>query len=85
MDSTHDLSKVVGRHLDPPVVDRPLPEDVPLAQLGLDSLASINLLLDLEDTFEVSFPDEMLTPETFRTVGSLRAAVERLRSGAPAL
>jgi acyl carrier protein len=42
-----------------------------LDALGLDSLNAVALLLDLEEAFDVSFPDDALSDEVFRTVGSL--------------
>jgi acyl carrier protein len=54
---------------------RALRPDDALADLGLDSLEVINLLLDIEGTYGLAFPDEMLTAETFATVGSLWDAV----------
>ena len=38
-----------------------------LKDMGLDSMASIELLLELEDQFDIVFPDELLTEETFST------------------
>ncbi len=55
-----------------------IPMDVKLEDLGLDSMGAINVLLDMEDTFDVSFSDEMLTEETFRTASSLLDAILQL-------
>ena len=56
-----------------------------LAGLGLDSMAVVQLLADLEDGFGVELPDEILNEATFATVGSLWAAVSELvGSGADA-
>lgn len=49
-----------------------------LPQLGLDSMSAINLLLDLEQTFNVVIPDELLVAETFRTPTSLTEMLETL-------
>jgi acyl carrier protein len=46
-----------------------------LNDLGLDSLNTVSLLLRLEEEFDISLPDEMLTAETFATVGSLWSVV----------
>jgi acyl carrier protein len=56
----------------------PLPTEKSLRELGLDSLAAVDLLLDLEQTFGVVFPDAELTEETFRTAGNVADAVMRL-------
>lgn len=53
----------------------------PLRELGLDSMSAVNLLLDIEATFGITFPDELLTGEVFRTVESLADSVERLVEG----
>lgn len=50
------------------------PED-DLAALGLDSMGVVQLLTDLEETYGLELPDELITEETFSTVGSLWDAV----------
>jgi acyl carrier protein len=49
----------------------PLEKTAKLADLGLDSLGLIQLLVDLEEEFAVEFPDDLLTAETFESVMSL--------------
>ncbi len=68
------FEEVVRPHL-PRAAGKPLRADDKLAALGLDSLQTIQVLLDIEGAYEVSFPDELLTAETFATVGSLWSAV----------
>lgn len=51
-----------------------------LKDLGLDSLASIELLLDLEEHYEIAFPDELLTEETFSTASTLWAIINKLKN-----
>jgi acyl carrier protein len=55
-----------------------LSDDARLGSLGLDSLASIQLLVELEEAYAVSFPDERLTADTFSSPGALWAAVSSL-------
>ena len=50
-----------------------------LAQLGLDSMTAVAVLLDMEKTFKIRFPDDMLVEGTFRTAGNLKEAVQMLR------
>lgn len=52
-----------------------------LADLGLDSMSAIELVLDIEDTLGVVFPDELLVIETFQTALTLQAVVTRLEGG----
>ncbi len=70
--------RVVRDHLRFLDASDPLPPDASLRGLGLDSLAAIDLLLDLEQTFGVVFPEQLLTEETFRTAGNIVGAVARL-------
>lgn len=60
-----------------------VPEDVnwetaTLADLGLDSMTAIELVLGIEDTFGVQFPEERLVRETFSTLTELAAVVRTM-------
>ena len=45
---------------------------------GLTSLASVNLMLALEDKFDVEFPERMLRRRTFESIAAIRAAITEL-------
>lgn len=49
-----------------------------LTALGLNSMGVVQLLTDLEETFGLELPDELITEDTFGTVGSLWDVVGRL-------
>jgi len=51
-----------------------------LHQAGLTSLATVGLMLALEEAFDVEFPDAMLSRKTFASIESLAHAVETLRA-----
>jgi acyl carrier protein len=55
-----------------------LSDDSDLHEAGLTSLATVGLMLALEDAFDIEFPDSMLSRKTFGSIGSLAAAVEEL-------
>lgn len=57
-----------------------LPDDANLFEAGLDSLAMVNVMLAIEDAFQVELPDAMLSRETFSTIASLCRVVERLQT-----
>ncbi len=57
-----------------------LPDDANLFEAGLDSLAMVNVMLAIEDAFQVELPDAMLSRETFSTIASLCHVVERLQT-----
>ena len=56
-----------------------LDDQASLYQAGLTSHASVNLMLALEDHFQIEFPERMLRRRTFENVASIKAAVEELR------
>lgn len=46
---------------------------------GLTSLTTVNLMLALEDHFDVEFPDKMLGRKTFESMQALSEAIEELK------
>lgn len=70
--------QVLRKYLPEPATEHPIAYDADLGTLGIDSISAINLLLDLEETFEVSFPGSLLTPELFSTVGYLEQTLASL-------
>ncbi len=55
--------------------DQTLAMDAELGKLGLDSLQSIDLLMALEQEFNVQIPDEKITVESFTTPANILALV----------
>lgn len=47
---------------------------------GLTSLATVSLMLALEEHFDVEFPDALLSRKTFSSISSLAAAIDELRA-----
>lgn len=56
----------------------PLNDESDLYERGLSSHASVNLMLALEDEFEIEFPEELLTRSTFSSIASIKKALESL-------
>jgi len=84
MENTEErIVEIVSRRLKYLRPGQRLSLDEPLKPLGLDSMASIDLLFDLEDAFEVAVGDEDMTEANFLTARTLHDMVVRLRS-APA-
>ena len=50
-----------------------------LYQAGMTSHASVNLMIALEDTFDVEFADSMLKRSVFESVDSIEAALQEVR------
>jgi acyl carrier protein len=62
-----------------------LADDASLYQAGLTSHASVNLMLALEESFGIEFPERMLRRRTFESIATIVGAVSELteqRAGA---
>ena len=55
-----------------------LNDDSDLYQAGLTSLATVGIMLSLEDEFDIEFPDSMLSRKTFGSIDSITDAIEEL-------
>jgi acyl carrier protein len=49
-----------------------------LHDAGLTSLATVSVMLALEDQFNIEFPDAMLSRKTFESLESIAEAVAKL-------
>ncbi|HEV3211880.1 MAG TPA: acyl carrier protein [Acidimicrobiales bacterium] len=72
------IRNVLAAHGRLPVAASSLKASDDLYQRGLSSHASVNVMLALEDAFDVEFPDSLLRRDTFRSVASIRGALESL-------
>jgi acyl carrier protein len=55
-----------------------LAEDTDLYSVGLTSLATVGIMLALEDKFEIELPESMLSRGTFRSISAMAEAVDKL-------
>ena len=55
--------------------------DDDLYRAGLTSHATVNVMLALEDSCDVMFPERMLRKRTFESVATMREAVGELTGG----
>jgi acyl carrier protein len=78
-DRIRDVLAAHGRMaVDPREVD----SQADLYELGLTSHASVNVMLGLEDAFDIEFPDEVLKKSTFASIRNIEQVVEGLKSSA---
>jgi acyl carrier protein len=54
-------------------------DDADLYAAGLSSLATVHLMLAIEDEFDVEIPDRMLTRRLFSSIDSMAAAITELQ------
>ena len=53
-------------------------DDADLYEAGMTSQASVNVMLALEDAFDIEFPDRMLTRSVFQTIDAIQTALTEL-------
>lgn len=71
------VREIVGEHLRGADLTNFAPEQ-DLYAAGLTSLATVGLMLALEDRFDVEFTEAMLSRGTFRSIASIAEAVSKL-------
>ena len=74
-DQIRDVLATHGRMaIDPHQVDA----QADLYELGLTSHASVDVMLALEEEFDIEFPDEVLKKSTFESVHNIAQVIESL-------
>ena len=82
-DMTDEIRTIIKDHGRLPVDVSELSPSDDLYQAGMTSHASVNVMLALEDHFDVEFPDHMLTRSVFESIASIEAALNELRAETP--
>ena len=77
-DTKVEIRRVLSEHARLPVDVDTLADETDLFASGMTSHASVNLMLALEDAFDLEFPDRMLTRAVFESIGSISAAIDEL-------
>lgn len=72
-----EFLKILNKYANTEINDKNINESI--NNLGIDSMDTIELLLDLEDTLSIRFPDEWLTGEKFSTPENIYRLVRILK------
>jgi acyl carrier protein len=72
------IREILAEHGRFPVDVSNIDEKDDLFRAGMTSHASVNVMLALEDEFDVEFPESMLRKSTFESVHAIRAALSEL-------
>lgn len=75
-----DIRVVLRDYARLPVDVDVLDADADLFQAGMTSYASVNVMLALEEAFDIEFPDSMLNRGVFVSIASIRRALLELRA-----
>ncbi len=77
-----DIRNVLREHARLPVDVDALADGADLFAAGMSSHASVNVMLALEDAFDIEFPDRMLKRSVFESVAGIAAAIGELQAEA---
>jgi acyl carrier protein len=75
---TAAIKEIILEHIGKKVDAASLQVDTDLYLLGLTSLATVGLMLALEEHFDVEFPESMLGRATFRSIASIADSINKL-------
>jgi acyl carrier protein len=75
---TDDIRAILRDHGRLAVDVAALGDESNLYEAGLNSHASVNLMLALEERFDIEFPDRMLRRGAFASIIAIRAGLEEL-------
>ncbi|WP_425329545.1 acyl carrier protein [Stappia indica] len=78
MSIIEDVRKIIASHGKLPGDVATLADDADLYAAGLSSFASVQLMLALEERFDIEFPETMLNRKTFSSIGAISSAVAEL-------
>jgi acyl carrier protein len=81
---TDEIRQIIQEHGRLPIDVGMLSEDADLYQAGMTSHASVNVMLALEDRFDIEFPDRMLTRSVFESIAAIASALDELQIEAAA-
>jgi acyl carrier protein len=77
-----EIRRVLRDHARLPIDLDSLDDQADLFRAGMSSHASVNVMLALEDAFDIEFPDSMLKRSVFESVAGIDAAVQELQKRA---
>lgn len=75
---TVEIREILKSHARLAVDVDALDDHADLYRAGMSSHATVNVLLALESTFDVEFPDHLLKRSVFESIESIRAALAEL-------
>jgi acyl carrier protein len=79
---SEQIKELLAQHARLLVDPKQLDDDSDLYQAGLTSLSTVNLMLALEEHFDVEFLDRMLGRKTFGSIRALNDAIAELKGDA---
>ncbi|MBB3946279.1 acyl carrier protein [Rhizobium skierniewicense] len=79
MNST--IREILSKFGQLPVPVDTIEDEADLYAAGLSSFASVQLMLGIEDAFDIEFPDSMLNRKSFASIKSIEDTVKTILDG----
>ena len=74
----NQIRQVLADHARLPVDVEAVSDGADLFQAGMTSHASVNVMLALEDSFDIEFPDSMLRRSVFESIDAIADAIGQI-------
>ncbi|MHC5654912.1 acyl carrier protein [Stappia sp.] len=78
MSTATTIRSIIEKHGKLPVDATSLAEDADLYAAGLSSFASVQLMLAIEEAFDIEFPENRLNRKTFSSIAMITTTVDEL-------
>ncbi len=78
------IRELLGKLANLPVAVDTLSNEADLYTAGLSSFASVQLMLGIEDAFEIEFPDHLLNRKSFQSIAAIEATVAQILASSEA-
>lgn len=78
------IRELLAKHGGLPVAVDQIADDADLYTAGLSSFASVQIMLAIEEAFDLEFPDNLLNRKSFQSIAAITRTVEGLLGSAEA-
>ncbi len=78
------IRELLARHGGLSMAVSDLKDDSDLYKAGLSSFASVQIMLAIEEAFDIEFPDSLLNRRSFQSIDAIALAVESITGSAAA-
>ncbi len=72
------IREILGRVGGLPVAVADMTSDTDLYAAGLSSFASVQVMLAIEEAFDIEFPDNLLNRKSFASIAAIEATVSQI-------
>lgn len=72
------VTVLARRHPGKPVIANDVAPEQELREFGLDSLATVNLMLAIESEFDIFIPQADMVPQNFRSISAIAAMIANM-------